>query len=344
MPNLLNFTSESKDGFYFHPSKGEPSAVHRNRYFERLRARGYDIRVYQSDYIDFCDAGTTSVRSCFTYPANSLTYAAGMDLPLSAHARLLANYFLANQSWLFGRLVAGYRLGIRPALAALGMSPPPRDWRGDRVGPPAEAILARIEHDLSRGTSGTLFFAHLLMPHYPYQYDAQCRVNARGADRLERVSPNAPAGMDNTPASRARRLELYGGQTRCLMRQLSTFFATLDSLGVYSSAVIVLHGDHGPRIGLRRPQGRAAVARLTRQDVLDAYSTLLAVKTPGLVAGADSTTIAIADALSALVEGDFHSVDLPTDSLTAPSAFAVITPGGRMMPIDYGSGPQRPDP
>ena len=342
IPNLLNLTASATDGSHLQYTPGAPPSLYRNAYFDRMRAQGYGLRVYQSDFLDFCGADTAVVISCFTYPANSISYAAGMTLPVTAHAGMLANHILMNQSWLFDRAVMQYQRDIRPTLAAMGAPAPARDWRGNRVTPSVPEILARVERDVARGAGGTVYFAHLLMPHYPYQYDASCAVHESSGERLDRSDPGAPAGMDNTPASRARRLTLYGEQVRCLMRQLDGFFARLDTLGVYASAVIVLNGDHGSRISIRSPKGDSTAVHLTRQDMLDGYSTLLAVKAPGVLPAPDTATVGIGEALSALVTSGFQSA-VPASTLRpAPVVYLVNRRRGPLIPTFYRSTDRRP--
>ena len=52
--------------------KDEHRRIHANGWFEKLVQRGYQIRVYQSDYLDFCNAKDVDLTYCFTYPANSI--------------------------------------------------------------------------------------------------------------------------------------------------------------------------------------------------------------------------------------------------------------------------------
>lgn len=335
LPNFVNFTTESYDSRHLQLAEGEPPVVRDNRYFDEMRARGYRIRVYQSDYLDFCDGETArSLASCMTYPANSLAYAVMMPLPTKARASLLVHYLLGNRSWFFDRAVSLYEHHVHPAIAEGGAPAVLRAGRGSHIAPQMSVVLDRITQDLAQGARGTLFFAHLLTPHYPYQYDASCRVRERIRDRLDRASPTAPDGLDNTPTSRARRLALYTGQVRCAMRQLGAFFRKLDSLGIYAPAVVILHGDHGSRIVLRRPEGRENVGRLTHQDLLDGYSTLFAVKAPGIPVATDTTTAAVGELLESLVSADFRSA--PSIPRTrAPTVYVVDRPNGPLIPVSW---------
>jgi hypothetical protein len=340
LPNLVNFTARPTDAFHGRLSGSSVPPVRDNRYFDEMRARGYGIRVYQSDYLDFCAAARAPVMSCVTYPVNSLSYASRMELPVLAHARMIATYILSNQSAYFEQALVQYQRLVRPALAVAGIRAPLREWRGSRVTPPIGEVFARIESQAALGADGQLFFAHLLMPHYPYQYDAQCRVHERVRDRLDRVSPSAPEGLENTAASRERRLELYGEQLRCLTRELAGFLERLDSLGVGDSAIVILQGDHGSRIVVRKPAGRAAVSQLSGQDILDGYSTLFAVKGPGIRSGTDAATVGIGEALSTLVTTEFRTAEPAPAVRARPVVFLVDRPGGKMIPLDYAPATQ----
>lgn len=63
LANLVNFSSEAVDGAF--TSGDEPDIVLlRNDYFRLLANNGYEIHVYQSDYMDFCSASKEYITSC----------------------------------------------------------------------------------------------------------------------------------------------------------------------------------------------------------------------------------------------------------------------------------------
>ncbi len=345
LANLVNLTAEPRDSAYLDNPTGTPPRLLENRYFERMRSRGYAVRVYQPDYLDFCYPASPAVQACQTYPANSIAYVATLHLPLPARTLFVANYILANQSYFFRRPLLLYQRQVQPALRRMGVPAPPWEWEGDRAIPPPGAIFDQLVRDAADGSRGILFFAHVVLPHYPYQYDAACQAHHRLRSRLDRHSPHAPAGQTNTPASRAHRYALYRAQLRCLNLQLEAFFARLDSLGLYRDAVIMLHGDHGTRIAIREPKGAAVVKRLTPDDLRDAYSTLFAVKAPGegeregqgegwgLTPGPDTSTVTIIEAFQGLLESDFTGADIhPTGERRV---FVVDAPGEAMIEVRY---------
>ncbi len=73
---------------------------------------------------------------------------------------------------------------------------------------------------------------------------------------------------------------------------MQSLFAELKSLGIYDEATIIVHGDHGSRIG-ERPYISAMPESLTEQDMIDHYATLLAIKAPGIAPGLRETPQAL---------------------------------------------------
>jgi hypothetical protein len=58
----------------------------------------------------------------------------------------------------------------------------------------------------------------------------------------------------------------------------------MKSAGLFADALIIVHGDHGSRIFRVEPRARNK-GKLTRQDLLDGFSTLFAVRSPATDAG-----------------------------------------------------------
>ena len=73
---------------------------------------------------------------------------------------------------------------------------------------------------------------------------------------------------------------MYFQQTTCLNEQLRNLFDVMRAAKIYEDATIIIHGDHGSRIRIRRPT-LANRNDLTPEDLLDSFSTLFAVKIPG---------------------------------------------------------------
>jgi hypothetical protein len=88
---------------------------------------------------------------------------------------------------------------------------------------------------------------------------------------------------------------------------------------------IIIHGDHGSRIYLHEPT-RANRSKLLVSDYADAFSTLLAVKAPGVEPGYDLRSISIHDLLPQLA--------MPSRP-TAQQASARLTSSADEVPFVY---------
>ena len=60
----------------------------------------------------------------------------------------------------------------------------------------------------------------------------------------------------------------------------------MRAAGLYDEAIIFVHGDHGSRIGLVEPSA-SDKELLSRDDYIDHFSTLFAVKAPWIEPGYD---------------------------------------------------------
>jgi hypothetical protein len=76
--------------------------------------------------------------------------------------------------------------------------------------------------------------------------------------------------------------------------------------GIYDDSVIIFQGDHGSRIYITNPSPKYQ-NRLTKQDFSDAYSTLFAVKVPGLEPRYDTTARPLEQLLEDFMSGCFDT-------------------------------------
>ena len=145
----------------------------------------------------------------------------------------------------------------------------------------APEVLSQITQDLALAPKGTAIFAHLLMPHHSYVYDSAC--NLKKDISLWRNSSD-PVGLNqptSSPTSRRERYIFYFGQTRCTYKLLGEFFRNLQKINMFDDSTIILHGDHGARIGLFSPTA-GGLSAFSEADIVAYFSTLYAVKRPGL--------------------------------------------------------------
>jgi arylsulfatase A-like enzyme len=138
-----------------------------------------------------------------------------------------------------------------------------------------------------------MYFAHLLIPHYPYTVDSQCNIRRPVMSWLNRDTALADAPNDsNTEESRSLRYDEYILQIRCVIKKLTELFQVIKAQGNLDDAIIIVHGDHGSRIVLVEPFARNE-RRLSRQDYYDGFSTLFAVHSPEITPGYDSQMVGL---------------------------------------------------
>jgi len=264
IPNLLNFDAP---GFMLRHCGTDNGKfyVKENRYFELMKRRGYQIHVYQSDYLDFCGReGSAAVSSCYTYELESIQSIVGSPISLAGKTRIL--------------------LGVYSRLSEiLGVFNIPQ-VRVSTVS--ASKALEKLHLDLLEAKPGMMFIAHLMLPHYPYIYRSDCSFRKQPEKWLnahvEKLKPR-----HNTEATRAERYPMYLEQISCTSHKLDRLFNDLKQLGIYENMIIIIHGDHGSRLVFAPPDTRMIKEPYPDSDFVDAFSTLFAVKWPGIPADYD---------------------------------------------------------
>ncbi|MEZ5399594.1 MAG: sulfatase-like hydrolase/transferase [Bryobacteraceae bacterium] len=191
-----------------------------------------------------------------------------------------------------------------------------------------------VLHAVRTASKKTLFFVHLMAPHFPYLYRANGAVRDLEEWSGDRVDQRSAA------ATYEDRYIRYCEQAEFLTMQLRALFRGIESAGQFESATIAVHGDHGSRI--RRVLDDAAsgqpagsdperydyAAKPDRRDLLDRFATLFAVKHPGRASGAvDARNASVLDLLNShiplrgappdsspsvfLFDGDGHPREIP---------------------------------
>jgi len=318
--HLLNLTAARYDAGLHAPGRTPgTNRLTRNAYFERFRSAGYALRVYHPDYLDEC-AGQVPPSDCHGYAETSLKVLHHLPVSALQKAFVLAESLLA-QSDMFLRIERVYRrIQQRPFGRRIHLPA----WTSDPtvVAPVATMqALDAMRADLAQSVGGELFFAHLLLPHFPYAYDANCgtrpptewrhRGDRRGVD-------DDGAGRTNTPESRTERYALYFQQVTCAHRMIDRLLAAIPT-GLRQDAILIVQGDHGSRIGRNDPIA-ANERTFSRADYVDFYSTLFAVRAPGLEAGYDAEQTSIVCLLRSLVGSGFSA----TAGATACSSERVV--------------------
>jgi hypothetical protein len=222
--------------------------VRESAWFDLLKSKGYAVKVYDTPWLDMCGE-MQSVDACYTYPMHSPN--AIQRTALSTGARL------------------------RVLLGDLHL------WRSTPLPSPVAAAetFNRFRSDLAEAPRGVAYVVHLLLPHYDYLYRSDCTL----ADPAEWQTQ--PGHIDDTagPEARHAAYKLYLAQVLCTNRLMDGLLQQLKSLGVYDEATIIVHGDHGSRIG--EHSSHAPAADFSDRDLLDYFATLLAIKTPDTAPG-----------------------------------------------------------
>lgn len=304
--NLLNFTSREVSHPYLrHGSDEAEWDLKQAAYFQLLQQRGYRLHVYQSSYMDLCHADGVQLQECTTYAVASLGLLQDLALPTAEKARAIANA-LVTQSHIL--LVANkvYERGIRAGLLRVGWQLPAWRWQPPSFGPlRVPAVFERLTDDILQHPRGHAFFAHLILPHYPYVFDRRCTLRSRTSEWLTNRIPSTDPLVYNTADSRAQKYERYVEQVRCVLSQVDNLLAQLDSRGLLEDATIIVHGDHGSRIPLHFPSGLTLEGGvLTDTDYRDTFSTLYAIRTPGLSSGYDEGPVSVVELLNHHLGGE----------------------------------------
>ena len=159
---------------------------------------------------------------------------------------------------------------------------------------------------LKRARSGEAYIAHLLVPHYPYVVREDCSY----------LPPNKWMGRKSSVSIDQRR-RAYFDQIRCVTRKVDAALAALARSPTGANSIVIIHGDHGSRITNTDPSERYA-GQFDDRDVVAGFSTLFAVRSPGIEAGYSSDHARVAELLRDFVARDFRSA--PADKSREPDS------------------------
>ena len=278
MPNLVNF-HDTENYTRYCGGVSRKFFLKRNQYFELMSKRGYQIHVYQSDYLDYCpDNIEGNVASCYTYELEAIKSIE--NSPISTGSKF--------------RMIMGMYSRLSSILSPLHLLE-------GRVSPVTSmALLNRLETDLNQASPGMMFLVHLMLPHSPYAFEPDCQFRENPEQWLFASNRNLKK-KNNTPASRAERYPLYLEPIECTNLKLDKLFGSLQATGKFNNMIILIHGDHGSRIILGKPTLKSGKNPLTKSDVVDGFSTLFAVKWPGRPAEYDRRILPIGPLFAALM-------------------------------------------
>ncbi len=230
LSNLMSLSGDENNYLVNDPGETHIISVRNNMLFARLRDEGYRLRVYQSDYMDFC-ANNQSI-ACSTYPTRDMSVfeASGLSYTDRVHIALLAisRDYMNRES---GRFIGAYRA------VAYWIAPPKKSYRYLSWPGKSLEIMELLRADLETLAPGDAYFAHLLVPHFPFIYEPDCRLK-----RPEDWAYPIRQGNQQSYASVKR---AYWDQTDCTH---SKIMQILDLVIDKPYVTIIIHGDHGARL------------------------------------------------------------------------------------------------
>ena len=287
IPDILNFGAPGAPERRWRAFRAGPTA-----WLGRLARQGYGIHIYQPEFGDYCSDNPHA--SCTLYRETSLEALRDLPLPAAEKARLIALKF-ANLSVLASRAAQAYDLIVQlTGLSRRGL--PVIDVKRTSRAATLVGMAAfdALNADLRQARRGNVYFAHLLFPHHPFIAAPDCRV----------LPPS------NWQRGSVAARDAYHRQLRCVMRKVDEALAALAASPAGADAIVILHGDHGSRLAHMTPRADRA-ERLTGEDLVAGYSTLFAVRAPGLASGPDPRPAAAPELLQALAGSGFTSAETP---------------------------------
>jgi hypothetical protein len=261
-------------------------------YFRTILDRGYAARILQSDFADYCTGG--NFDECITYDASSLHPTLPLPLSTAERARLIMLKFVAL-SGLINRLAVPWNAAAAQP-GTLGWNVPAfdpgNDGRSSSVGSLSafDEFIARLR----KVRPGTIYFAHLLLPHYPYVLRADCSYLPWQSWKLRY----------GTETLQERR-NAYYAQVRCAERKVSDALRALAQSPAGGQSIVIIHGDHGSRLTTIDPVA-ATVGSFSDADMVATFSTLFAIRTPSSPASYSTERLPVARLLKEFAASDFR--------------------------------------
>ncbi|MGI9270659.1 MAG: hypothetical protein ACR2QT_02700 [Woeseiaceae bacterium] len=273
LSNLFNFDSSPVQEKYFSRPQ-VPPALSENRYFQYLNNLGYAIHVFESNHLNFCDTPNIAVSTCYRYRSNSIAAIRDHEFATLRKSMFVLDSFLESS-----RFWRGLRRAYNAGAQSTGLNLPVWAIGDSRTGPltsiPVMDLLQSRLRDLRRGQ---VYFAHLMLPHYPYALDADCSID----DQLGEWEYRAPRSVlgtllqQNDTQSRKSRYAQYLPQYQCSLQSIADMIDAIKSSGQWRESIIIVQGDHGSRIVRNFPGANSGTD--AEDDFRDVHSTFFAFK------------------------------------------------------------------
>ena len=280
----------------------EGTNLQKNSYFDALAEEGYGIRVYQSSYITYCDHSAVAI--CNEFRIADLEPIADSAMPIGDKASTIVHGFLSLSG--VALTVTSYYDRAAAYSGIWGLEWPVVDLRNRSLTIPVGALTAfdALVSDLRQAQPGEAYFAHLLLPHYPYALNSDCSIRPVSEWKPRK---SAVGGLEERQVA-------YAEQVRCAMAKVDEALTALAEAPGGDRFIAIIHGDHGSRITQYDPTSEA-LGQFTDEDVIASYSTLFAVRAEGIEDGIEHSRVPAAEILKSLATSEFASasVTLPAD-------------------------------
>jgi hypothetical protein len=293
IPQILNFgmvQAAANDPF-------EGRTVNRNAYFDALAGEGYRLKVYQSDFLNYCEH--KAVVRCVRYDSTSLDAVADARLSTGNRVAILLTRFTLLSNFADG--ISRLYIQIFDNLRAKGYDPTDLGLsvKGKTSALNAVDAFDGMIADLRKAQPGEAYFAHMLLPHYPYAVDEACRP-------LPYMEWQARRGR----TSMAQRQKGYADQIRCAMRKMDAAYNALSASPAGQNFIVVVHGDHGSRITEVDPN-HPNIGKYGRSDLIAGFTTLFAVRAPEITVGYETMPVPVPVLLKDLTQSGFTTAPQP---------------------------------
>lgn len=258
MTRMLNFRNDDENLWQYAFLMHEDISFEENAWFEILDDLGYQINVYQSEFMDYCSLELNKSINCNTFP---IPYLISIHNEIEEKLKITEILFktLASQS-----VIATEVLRSNNILETWGVSILD------------ERLLQKLSTDITMRPNDA-YFAHVLLPHSPQIFREDCSIDYSTPIWLRWTVEGGLVG--NSPEKRVDRYKRMVPQFKCALNTLEKFFNHLKQHEIYDNATIIVHGDHGTSAYIRSPSIYNE-ALLSNRDMLETFSTLFAVKWP----------------------------------------------------------------
>jgi hypothetical protein len=255
-----------------------------NAYFEGLRRLGYQLTIYETDFVDFCSLEPN--KRCATYAADGLRELWRAPLATSDKSALISVFLLSRSELLWTGLNVYNRLA-----AKRGIPPIVLTQRGRLSSYHAQRAAGDFVKQLEKAQPGGAYFAHLVFPHYPYVVTSGCELKPFREWRDQHLT----GGMRDREAA-------YFEQVRCATKIVERGVAAVERSPAGMNYIFIVHGDHGSRITTQVPRSDRSSSD---RDLIASHSALFAVKGPNIQSGYVPDAATVSSLIRDLVDSHF---------------------------------------